>query len=318
MPIDWFTVAAQAVNFLLLVWLMKRFLYKPVLKAIDAREERIARELADAKAQKTEALEEREEFQRKNEVFDQERSELMNAAVEKAKVEKVRMLEEARTLAGSLQTQWRSTLEKDASRLEEDFQSQIRKEVFSLARKTLADLAGAQLEEKMTDLFLQKLSEMDEDERKTLAKAMASDDGSVEIRTAFPLNEKQRKALGQEVKSLFSLKKEPRFEEEKDLVAGIELAGGGQKLSWTVDDYLLSLKESVEASLPGRKKIPSSQVIQGEKEEHSSPENDEKPTPPAKKEKDETPLKSSSDSAETHPKKPRKPDPLDEEEKGKP
>ena len=42
MLIDWFTVSAQAVNFLILVWLMKRYLYQPILVAIDAREKRIA------------------------------------------------------------------------------------------------------------------------------------------------------------------------------------------------------------------------------------------------------------------------------------
>ncbi len=51
MLIDWFTVGAQALNFLILVWLMKRFLYKPILNAIDAREKKIAAELADADAQ---------------------------------------------------------------------------------------------------------------------------------------------------------------------------------------------------------------------------------------------------------------------------
>jgi F-type H+-transporting ATPase subunit b len=55
MLIDWFTVGAQALNFLILVWLMKRFLYKPILHAIDEREKRIAAELADADAKKAEA-----------------------------------------------------------------------------------------------------------------------------------------------------------------------------------------------------------------------------------------------------------------------
>ena len=55
MLIDWFTIAAQALNFLILVWLMKRFLYKPILNAIDAREKRIATELADADAKRAEA-----------------------------------------------------------------------------------------------------------------------------------------------------------------------------------------------------------------------------------------------------------------------
>jgi F-type H+-transporting ATPase subunit b len=55
MLIDWFTVGAQVLNFLILVWLMKRFLYKPILNAIDAREKRIAKELADADATRAEA-----------------------------------------------------------------------------------------------------------------------------------------------------------------------------------------------------------------------------------------------------------------------
>jgi F-type H+-transporting ATPase subunit b len=37
MLIDWFTVGAQVLNFLILVWLLKRFLYGPILDAIDAR-----------------------------------------------------------------------------------------------------------------------------------------------------------------------------------------------------------------------------------------------------------------------------------------
>ena len=55
MLIDWFTVGAQALNFIILVWLLKRFLYKPILNAVDAREKRIAAELADADAKKAEA-----------------------------------------------------------------------------------------------------------------------------------------------------------------------------------------------------------------------------------------------------------------------
>ena len=57
MPIDWFTVVAQAINFLILVWLLKRFLYKPILHAIDEREKGIAAQLAQAEAKKAEAPE---------------------------------------------------------------------------------------------------------------------------------------------------------------------------------------------------------------------------------------------------------------------
>jgi F-type H+-transporting ATPase subunit b len=99
MLIDWFTVGAQALNFLILVWLLKHFLYKPVLNAIDAREKRIAGELADADAKKAEAQKERDEFNHKNEVFDQQRAALLSQAVDEVKTERQRLLDEARKAA---------------------------------------------------------------------------------------------------------------------------------------------------------------------------------------------------------------------------
>src|SRR5665811_2539985 len=90
MLIDWFTIGAQALNFLILVWLLKHFLYKPILNAIDAREKRIAKELADADAKKAEAQKEHDEFQHKNEEFDQQRAALLSKAKEDAQAERQR------------------------------------------------------------------------------------------------------------------------------------------------------------------------------------------------------------------------------------
>src|SRR5580658_3608803 len=102
MLIDWFTVGAQALNFLILAWLLERFLYKPILAAIDAREKRIAAELADADARKAEAQKERDEYERKNREFEQQRATLMSKAVDEAKAERQRLLEEARKAADAL------------------------------------------------------------------------------------------------------------------------------------------------------------------------------------------------------------------------
>src|ERR1017187_6487395 len=102
MLIDWFTVAAQALNFLILVWLLKRFLYKPILSAIDAREKLIATELADAARKKADAQKERDEFNHKNEEFDRQRAALFGKVTEEAKVERQRLLDEARKAAEAL------------------------------------------------------------------------------------------------------------------------------------------------------------------------------------------------------------------------
>src|SRR5476649_2079368 len=108
MLIDWFTVGAQALNFLILVWLLKRFLYRPVRGAIDAREKRIAAELADADARKAEAQRERDDFQGKNKAFDEQRAALLAQARGEAGAERGRLLDGARNEAQAL----RETLAK--------------------------------------------------------------------------------------------------------------------------------------------------------------------------------------------------------------
>src|SRR5579871_6662523 len=105
MLIDWFTVGAQTLNFIILVWLLKRLLYRPILNAIDAREKRIVAQLAQADAKKAEASAQRDEFQRKNEAFDQQRAALLAHARQEAQLERQRLLDEARQAAETLSLQ---------------------------------------------------------------------------------------------------------------------------------------------------------------------------------------------------------------------
>src|ERR1700685_3195890 len=113
MPIDWFTVVAQAVNFLILVWLLKRFLYKPILHAIDEREKGIAAQLSQAEAQKAEAEKVRDDFQHKNEAFEQERAALLKHAADEANAERQRLLDEARKEADALRAKRQDALRNE-------------------------------------------------------------------------------------------------------------------------------------------------------------------------------------------------------------
>ena len=145
MLIDWFTVGAQALNFLILVWLMKRFLYKPILHAIDEREKRIAAELADADKKKAEALKESDEFRHKNEEFDQQRAALLSKATDEVKAERQRLLDEARKAADDLSAKRQETLINEAHVLLRAISSRTRQEVFAISRKALTDLAATNL-----------------------------------------------------------------------------------------------------------------------------------------------------------------------------
>ncbi|HEX5363853.1 MAG TPA: F0F1 ATP synthase subunit B, partial [Gallionella sp.] len=192
MLIDWFTVIAQVFNFLILVWLLKRFLYRPILDAIDAREKRIAAELADADAKKAEALKERDEFQRKNEAFDQQRAALLGRAMDEAKAERQRLLDEARKAADELSAKRQEILRSEAHNLNQALGSRARQEVFASARKTLADLASVSLEERMGEVFIRRLREMDGKGKAGLGEALKSASSPGIVRSAFDLPAEQR------------------------------------------------------------------------------------------------------------------------------
>jgi F-type H+-transporting ATPase subunit b len=245
MLVDWFTVGAQALNFLILVWLLKRFLYQPILHAIDAREQRIAAELADADTEKAEAQKERDEFQRKNEEFDQQRAALLAQATEEAKAERQRLLDEARQAADALRAKQQETLRNDARNLNQAISRRTRQEVFAIARKALADLATTSLEERLGEVFTRRLREMDDQAKDSLGAALGTAAAPALVRSAFDLPPEQRAAIQNALNETFSAEIQIRFETAPDLISGIELSANGQKVAWSITDYLTTLETSV-------------------------------------------------------------------------
>jgi F-type H+-transporting ATPase subunit b len=244
MPIDWFTVVAQAINFLILVWLLKRFLYKPILRAIDEREKGIAAQLADAEAKKAEAQKERDDFQHKKEAFDQERAALMKNAEDEAKAERQRLLEGARKDADALRAKRQDALREEQSNLGQEIARWTQKEVFAVSRKTLADLATTSLEERMVDVFVHRLSALTGGAKEELAAALKASTQPARVRSAFDLPPAQRQAIEHAVSESFGAEAHVQFETAPELVSGIELSTGGQKVAWSIADYLATLEKS--------------------------------------------------------------------------
>ncbi len=254
MLIDWFTVGAQALNFLILVWVMKRFLYKPILDTIDAREKRIAAELADADAKKAEAQQERDEFQHKNEEFDQRRAALWSRATDEAKAERQRLLDEARNAADALSAKRQETLRNDAHNLSQAISRRTQEEVFAITRKVLTDLATTSLEERLGEVFTRRLRTMDGKAKQGLAEALQTASDPALVRSAFALPAEQRAAIQNALNETFSAEVLVRFEAAPDLVSGIELTTNGQKVAWSIGDYLASLEKGVDELLKERDK----------------------------------------------------------------
>ena len=252
MQINWFTVIAQILNFLVLVWLMKRYLYKPILDAIDQREKKIKEELADAKTKKAEAKSEQEEFNKKNEVFDQQKKEMMDKAVAETNDQRQKLLEGAKNDAAVLQAK----LEKTSNEAQEDLNHKIAQKtgevVFAITRKALADLAGLSFEEQSVGTFIKRLNALKDTEKEQFIKAFKSGTNPVFVRTAFKLADKQQTEIKNAAGKILGDKTQFEFKMAPEIIGGIEISTKGYKLAWSISEYVNSFEKSIAETKKGK------------------------------------------------------------------
>jgi F-type H+-transporting ATPase subunit b len=255
MLIDWFTVSAQAINFLILIWLLKRFLYKPILGAMDAREQKIAAQLRDAATQKTEAERERESLRVARAEFETQREELLKKVADEAEITRKRLGNEVRQEIDTVRTNWRATLRQEQDALRTELASRAQHEIFAIARQTLRDLAGKELEQQIATVFVRRLNALNGDERDQLVTILKTSRQPAIIRSAFDLSQSERAAIESAITGALVPDLPVRFETASDLVGGIELAANGHKISWSISGYLSSLEKSIRDVLE-EKAIP--------------------------------------------------------------
>lgn len=245
MIIDWFTVIAQVINFLFLVWLLKRFLYKPILDAIDAREKRIAEAITQAVETRQSAEMQRDDFERKIRQFNDDRDKLVLEMKEEIKDKRDQLLDDAHRSAKAIRKKRIESMELAQKSLEREIVSRTQVQVFAIARKALRDLANTNLEERITQAFTRQLQDMDRISKQGLADAMTKSSESVRVRSAFELPNEQRDAIRLAVKEISATDTPVCFEVAPNMIAGIELTSNGRRIAWNIDEYLNSLQRSV-------------------------------------------------------------------------
>lgn len=244
MKIDWFTVIAQIVNFLILVWLLKRFLYKPVLNAIDEREKKIASQLDDAAMKKAEAEKEHKLFRQKNEAFDNERTSKMDEVYEKVNFEKQRLFAEVKKESTMLRTKLEDSLKQQKQELENTVKRKTKEEVFAIVSKTLSDLANADLEEQVIKLFVNKIKSLSEEEKTKFINALKNNNSPIIIKSVFELSQNSRQELEQTIENIAKNKNDFQYLLKPELVSGIVMETTSFQLEWNIESYLKTLQKN--------------------------------------------------------------------------
>jgi F-type H+-transporting ATPase subunit b len=249
MLIDWFTVGAQIVNFLILMALLKYFLYDRITGAMDAREEKINSRLEEAERKEKEAQEKVKALDEEKNKMTEKRDQLMAEAKEKAESRHKQWEQEAREEVEALRERWKDALARQKDSFARDLRQSVVEQVYGVCRRALEDLAGEALEERIIDTFISRIQKMDSGQKKQWVQSLKTADRPALVRSAFETKTAMRRKITRVLHDEISKELDVDYHTEPDMLAGIELKAAGKKIAWSLQNYLDTLEDSVAEAL---------------------------------------------------------------------
>jgi F-type H+-transporting ATPase subunit b len=251
--IDWFTVIAQIINFLILVALLKYFLYGRIIQAMDQREEKIAARLAEAEQRQREAEEERQHYKTEMDDLEQQKEDILSEAREKADSERKKLMGEAREEVETARSRWYEAIDREKTTFLEDLRQRAGRQIYNITRRALADLATADLEQQIIEAFCRRLQDLPPEKRRELVDSLQSGT-EVTITSAFTLPEEARKKIDIILRANLRDSLDIHYQTSAEIISGIELKVPGHKIAWSLEQYLADLEAATRNML--EEKIP--------------------------------------------------------------
>lgn len=261
MLIDWYTVIAQIINFLILVLLLRRFLYRPILKAMAERERKIAERLTEAEAQRLAAAAEIEAYQQKNAAFAVERENLMEEAQAEVAARRQAWLEQARTEVNVTRTRWQKAVAEEKESFLQTVRHQTERQTYQIIRRALTDLADADLEARIVQIFLARLDALPETDVQSIRDSLQTEQAILTLNSGFDIDNEQRQRLRQTIFRLFGVGQPLHMQTKPDVICGLELTAPGYKVAWSLASYLDNLEESLAEVLAT---MPADTAVEGQ------------------------------------------------------
>ena len=244
MIINWYTVFFQIVNFLVLVFLLRRFLYGPIVENMAARESKII-EREEAAAQiASEAEVQARDYQQKVATLQERDAEVLAKVKENAEIESRQLLAKAREQVDETHKRWHEAVAREQESFIHNLRSQVGRQACQIARQCLKELADENLETMIWAIFSEKLGQLPPEEKSNLQKAFVGTDKVILSSTFKPTEEKLQK-LTTNLSEIFGKKIQISQQTSTDLICGVELEVGGYRVAWSVAEYLGGIEKEI-------------------------------------------------------------------------
>lgn len=250
MGINWVTFIAQLINLFVLVWLLKRFLYRPILEAVDKRQAEITNKVKQAQNEYESAKQEHQELLAQKHSFQLEKETLFNQAAEQ--IDSLRKIQKE-----ELSAQKQKALQKikadilaDKKQIETQVRDLAIENFMTLSQKLVKDFGLLTPFENTVLLFQKTITELPEDEKSIITKALQKKN-KLTILVSQKLTDLQEKEIQKTLADTF-LKGQSVlcfFKEEPSLILGLELKTDELLVEWSLKSYLDEMQENMNKSL---------------------------------------------------------------------
>jgi F-type H+-transporting ATPase subunit b len=248
MAVDWFTVVAQLVNFLILVFLLQRFLYRPIRAAMDDREKLVAAQFAEAAQAREQAEKEKKEWDEKSSSLEAERAAVLERVRVESEANRLSLQKAADTEATEQAERWRVTQASAEADFARSLERRAQLEALLLTRGLIPAFSGVELEARAIELFLARLDALPPEETARLHTGLIA--GPVLVSTALEPSDATRKELAGVLLAKCPESLPAVFKVDPTLLCGVELSAGDWKLRWSIGDYLTNLETQVARGTP--------------------------------------------------------------------
>jgi F-type H+-transporting ATPase subunit b len=243
MHIDWFVFFAQIVNFLLLVWLLKKFLYGRIIKAIDDREAKITATFEDAEKSREEAQQASAQYEKKLQALNEEYESMLNRTRTDAEAYRKELMEKAREEVERVQTRWVETVNAEREAFLLELRRLAGAQIYAIARQVLKDLADKGLEDRIAEVLADRIQNLDEKEKTKFRESM-KEGKKVIVQSAYEITPEEKKKLAEVMRRYIAEDIKLEYEQVPEVMTGFELKTDGHKIAWSVSDYLNTLEEN--------------------------------------------------------------------------
>jgi len=243
--LDWTTFILEIINFLVLVWILRRFLYRPVMNVVAQRRATIAQNLQEAQTTQEQAAALKTQYENRLADWQQERETARQQLRDEIEAERRKLMKQVETELA----EQRHKEEVLAARRDENRLHLARRQALTLssqfAAKLLTRLAAPALENRLLDVLVEDLDRSDEEQHASLADALNNAQGAVQIISAFSLEDEQGQRLTNALQRISATPVHCDFRQDPALLAGISIHIGSLQLQANLKEELRFFAEAL-------------------------------------------------------------------------